>query len=212
MPEPWTPNFGDDEPNLSGAVHQALGAVALCWSGIEDAGVFQSEQATWVAEGLLAWIAEHVERAGDWVEDAPRDEALARFEALDPEPTGDTDALIDQTVDILLRDMRGAYVSQNVAFMYEKAEEIVALFAEEIPTLREERDAARADEKARADLAISFWALENKNLRALLAATEAVCADREVELLTLKGPCSTTECRLHYAHSGPCDIARGSDA
>ena len=38
-----------------------------------------------------------------------------------------------------------------------------------------------------------------------LAAAKAVLAERERELLELKGPCSTKECRLHYAHSGPCD-------
>jgi hypothetical protein len=41
---------------------------------------------------------------------------------------------------------------------------------------------------------------------ARISATRAVLADRERELLTLKGPCSTAACRLHYAHSGPCDI------
>jgi len=39
-----------------------------------------------------------------------------------------------------------------------------------------------------------------------LAAVEVVLADRERELLDLKGPCSTDRCRLHYAHSGPCDV------
>lgn len=38
-----------------------------------------------------------------------------------------------------------------------------------------------------------------------LAATRAVLAERERELLELKGPCSTGTCRLHYAHAGPCD-------
>lgn len=33
-------------------------------------------------------------------------------------------------------------------------------------------------------------------------STKAVLAERERELLELKGPCST--CPLHYAHSGPC--------
>lgn len=47
----------------------------------------------------------------------------------------------------------------------------------------------------------------------LLAATRAVLAERERELLELKGPCSGGEigvgpCRLHYAHSGPCDAKR----
>lgn len=39
-----------------------------------------------------------------------------------------------------------------------------------------------------------------------LAAAKAVRADREAELLKLKGPCRVAGCRLHYAHSGPCDI------
>jgi 3-deoxy-D-arabino-heptulosonate 7-phosphate (DAHP) synthase len=39
-----------------------------------------------------------------------------------------------------------------------------------------------------------------------LKAAKAVLADRERELLAVKGPCSTQACRLHYAHSGPCDI------
>lgn len=84
---------------------------------------------------------------------------------------------------------------------YDHADQIEA---EEILTAIE--PFIREDEKAKGDLAISFWALENKNLRALLAATDAVCGYREEELLKLKGPCSTDECRLHYAHSGPCDI------
>lgn len=41
---------------------------------------------------------------------------------------------------------------------------------------------------------------------AKVSATMAVLADRERELLELKGPCSNAACRLHYAHSGPCDI------
>lgn len=32
-----------------------------------------------------------------------------------------------------------------------------------------------------------------------------ILATRERELLELKGPCSNKTCRLHYAHSGPCD-------
>lgn len=39
----------------------------------------------------------------------------------------------------------------------------------------------------------------------LAAALRGILADRERELLALKGPCSTSRCRLHYAHSGPCD-------
>ena len=46
---------------------------------------------------------------------------------------------------------------------------------------------------------------EIKGLRIELAAVRAVCAERERELLELKGPCSSSRCRLHYAHAGPCD-------
>ena len=38
-----------------------------------------------------------------------------------------------------------------------------------------------------------------------LAAAKAVLAEREAELLALKGPCSNRHCRLHYAHGGPCN-------
>jgi hypothetical protein len=41
-------------------------------------------------------------------------------------------------------------------------------------------------------------------------ATKAVLAVRERELLELKGQCST--CRLHYAHSGPCDAFASRNA
>lgn len=34
----------------------------------------------------------------------------------------------------------------------------------------------------------------------------SILADRERELLNLKGPCRTPGCRLHRAHVGPCDI------
>ncbi len=44
--------------------------------------------------------------------------------------------------------------------------------------------------------------LQIRQLRAKLEAARAVRAERERELLELKGPCST--CSLHYAHSGPC--------
>jgi hypothetical protein len=47
---------------------------------------------------------------------------------------------------------------------------------------------------------------EYRDLVAKLAATKRVLADREGELLALQGPCSLMTCRLHYTHSGPCDI------
>ena len=43
------------------------------------------------------------------------------------------------------------------------------------------------------------------NVLAQLRAVRAVLAERERELLDLKGPCSLETCRLHYAHAGPCD-------
>ena len=39
-----------------------------------------------------------------------------------------------------------------------------------------------------------------------VAAAKAVLADRERELLEIKGPCRTEGCPLHYAHSGPCSM------
>lgn len=46
--------------------------------------------------------------------------------------------------------------------------------------------------------------------REKVASCRAVLAERERELLTLKGPCSNRDCRLHYAHSGPCDTRHTS--
>lgn len=43
-------------------------------------------------------------------------------------------------------------------------------------------------------------------VKARLAGLRRILAERERELLELKGPCSTGRCRLHYAHAGPCDI------
>lgn len=45
-------------------------------------------------------------------------------------------------------------------------------------------------------------------LRRRVDVLESVLEDRERELLELKGPCSSQSCRLHYAHSGPCDVRR----
>lgn len=39
-----------------------------------------------------------------------------------------------------------------------------------------------------------------------VAAAKAVLADRERELLEIKGTCRTEGCPLHYAHSGPCNM------
>jgi hypothetical protein len=42
----------------------------------------------------------------------------------------------------------------------------------------------------------------------LLTATRCVLAEREKELLALKGRCSNAHCSLHYAHYGPCNESR----
>lgn len=47
---------------------------------------------------------------------------------------------------------------------------------------------------------------EGAALKRRVEILESVLEDRERELLELKGPCSSKQCRLHYAHSGPCDI------
>ena len=41
--------------------------------------------------------------------------------------------------------------------------------------------------------------------RGLVSALRAVLAVRERELLDCKGPCTSSGCVLHYAHSGPCN-------
>lgn len=44
--------------------------------------------------------------------------------------------------------------------------------------------------------------------RSEIQALRAVLAVREHELYEIKGPCSNSKCRLHYAHSGPCAHGR----
>jgi hypothetical protein len=67
----------------------------------------------------------------------------------------------------------------------------------------------RAKELLRADEAAETAAAEKRGYdkaTATIAALRSVLADREKELLDLKGPCSNAKCGLHYAHSGPCDV------
>jgi 3-deoxy-D-arabino-heptulosonate 7-phosphate (DAHP) synthase len=42
-------------------------------------------------------------------------------------------------------------------------------------------------------------------LQSRVMALESVLRERERELLEIKGPCSNSDCGLHYAHRGPCD-------
>jgi hypothetical protein len=43
-------------------------------------------------------------------------------------------------------------------------------------------------------------------LAARVLNLQFVLAERERELLELKGPCSFKDCNLHRAHSGPCNV------
>lgn len=63
-----------------------------------------------------------------------------------------------------------------------------------------------------ADSVREHFQLDVPDLIAKLRAARAVCAVRERELLELKGPCSNKTCRLHYAHSGPCDTTSDQGA
>jgi hypothetical protein len=39
-----------------------------------------------------------------------------------------------------------------------------------------------------------------------IAGLRAILAERERELLEVKGPCRFKDCSLHYAHYGPCNV------
>ena len=69
------------------------------------------------------------------------------------------------------------------------------------------RDLATEVERLRRDLFTVEYSEDARlaTAEAKLAATRAVCAERERELLALKGPCSNRNCSLHFAHAGPCD-------
>ena len=47
--------------------------------------------------------------------------------------------------------------------------------------------------------------LSTQRYEAIIVALRDILAIREGELLDLKGPCRNSSCRLHYAHSGPCE-------
>lgn len=56
--EPWVPDHLPSKPGdqLAAAVFQALGSASMCWDNVGGAGVFLSDQAKWVGDGLLAWM------------------------------------------------------------------------------------------------------------------------------------------------------------
>lgn len=70
-------------------------------------------------------------------------------------------------------------------------------------------DPRRGEIEARA-VRSRTWALRNiadvdrDYLLAELRAARSVLAERDAELLNLKGPCRAPGCRLHHAHRGPC--------
>ena len=70
----WKPNFGSDgsaaiypghEVNADpidwaqSAVFQALGSASMCWDSPEKAGVFHSDEAKAIGDGLIAFLREH---------------------------------------------------------------------------------------------------------------------------------------------------------
>lgn len=65
----WHPSFTEEElasqspdEQLARAVFQAIGAASMCWDDIHSAGVFQSDVARSIGDGLLEFIREH----GEW--------------------------------------------------------------------------------------------------------------------------------------------------
>jgi hypothetical protein len=55
------------------------------------------------------------------------------------------------------------------------------------------------------DFIVDYAELSNL-LVTQLGSARAILAERERELLELKGPCTLKSCKLHYAHSGPCNV------
>lgn len=73
---------------------------------------------------------------------------------------------------------------------------IIAMDAEGV--VRHEPDGTTCDEIP----VVRHRPSDHNPLRTEVNAVRAVLTERERELLELKGPCGN--CRLHYAHSGPC--------
>lgn len=51
--------FSGPPESLEQAVGEAVGAASTCWTNLGDAGVFKSEQAVEVVNGLVGWINEN---------------------------------------------------------------------------------------------------------------------------------------------------------
>jgi hypothetical protein len=55
--EPWTPARREgEELAISQIVQEAVGSASMCWENVHKAGIFNSEQAEWVAGGAIAAI------------------------------------------------------------------------------------------------------------------------------------------------------------
>ncbi len=56
----WNPEVADRDPEaVRTAVFQALGAASICWEHVEEAGVFDSDLALKIGNGLLKFLDEH---------------------------------------------------------------------------------------------------------------------------------------------------------
>lgn len=59
-PKAWAPTIREGDDPIRSAVLQAIGAASMCWEEIPKS-VFDSTKATWIGNGLLAWLDEHRE-------------------------------------------------------------------------------------------------------------------------------------------------------
>jgi len=57
MADTWTPEFSeDDQPSAYSAICQAVGAASVCWADMSGAGVFDTDQAKAIADGLASYL------------------------------------------------------------------------------------------------------------------------------------------------------------
>ena len=53
----WTPDVADHDPErIKTAVFQALGSASTCWEHLEEAGVFDSDLARKIGDGLMKFL------------------------------------------------------------------------------------------------------------------------------------------------------------
>jgi len=62
----WAPTIPDnDRDSLRTAIFQAIGSGSMCWENIDKAGVFLSDDAMRIGDGLHKWIRERYVREVD---------------------------------------------------------------------------------------------------------------------------------------------------